>query len=63
MDDVESFCATHNLTDKLDVMKKGALVAQSPGDFEKIPELDEGDKNSLRRETTRKCLAFLFINF
>jgi hypothetical protein len=55
MEDVESFCTTYGLTDKLEVMKKGALVAQSPADYDKITELDESDKVSLHREITRRC--------
>jgi hypothetical protein len=35
------------------LLKKGALIAQSPKDFESLPELDEADKAIIRRETTR----------
>ena len=34
------------------MFKKGALVAQSPDDFEHIEELDENDRYHLRREIT-----------
>ena len=50
---VSGFCAEHGLQDKVSTFHKGALVAQSPEDFESIPELDEDDKYHLRREITR----------
>lgn len=36
------------------LLKKGALVAQNPSNFELMSELDEADKEVIRRETTRK---------
>jgi hypothetical protein len=51
---VASFCASYELTDKLSVFEKGALVAQNPDGFESIDELDEEDKRHLRREITHK---------
>jgi hypothetical protein len=38
-------------------LRKGALLAQNPGKFETIPELDEADREVIRRETTRKFNA------
>ncbi|KAL0065854.1 hypothetical protein AAF712_007158 [Marasmius tenuissimus] len=38
----------------LPVFQKGALIAQNPGKFEEIAELDEADKDVLRREVTHK---------
>ncbi|KAG6875550.1 hypothetical protein C0993_008594 [Termitomyces sp. T159_Od127] len=35
------------------LLRKGALIAQNPKDYENIPELDENDKEVIRRETTR----------
>lgn len=52
MRDVENYAREYNLTDILPLLKKGALVAQSPRDFENIPELDENDKQALRDEIT-----------
>ena len=52
-DQVSRFCADHGLQDKETTFRKGALVAQSPMDFENIPELDENDKYHLRREASR----------
>ena len=51
---VASFCASYELSDKLSVFEKGALVAQSPDGFESMDELDEEDKRHLRREITHK---------
>jgi len=40
--------------DVLDLLKKGALVAQDPSAFESIEELDEDDRVTLRREITHR---------
>ncbi|KAG8405449.1 hypothetical protein J3458_022103 [Metarhizium acridum] len=40
--------------DILPLLKKGALVAQNPADFEAIEDLDESDKAALREETTHR---------
>lgn len=42
------------MMDVLDLLKKGALVAQDPPSFETIEELDEDDKVTLRREITHR---------
>ena len=52
--DVEQYAQEHNLNDILPLLKKGALVAQSPGDIETIPELDEEDRRVLREEVTHR---------
>lgn len=36
------------------LLHKGALVAQSPADFESIEELDENDRRVLREEVTHR---------
>lgn len=54
MVDVEHFAQENDLMDELELLKKGALVAQSPADFENIPELDEEDRLVLREEITRR---------
>lgn len=51
---MENFAAENNLIDALPLLKKGALVAQSPHTIESIPELDEADKEVLRREVTHR---------
>jgi len=54
---VEKFTEEKGLKDRLDIFKKGALLAQNQRDFESIPELTEEDKEVIRRETTRMiCL-------
>ncbi|KAK0100208.1 hypothetical protein ONS95_008547 [Cadophora gregata] len=53
-ENVATFCETYDLTDKLSIFQKGALVAQSPDDFDNIEELDTEDKHHLRREITHK---------
>ena len=42
------------MMDVVDLLKKGALVAQDPPGFESLQELDEDDKITLRREITHK---------
>ncbi|WVQ98392.1 hypothetical protein IAU59_005515 [Kwoniella sp. CBS 9459] len=51
---VEEFCREKDLTDKLDVFKRGALIAQRPTEYEDIPELTEDDLFWLRKSTASK---------
>ena len=51
---VASFCREYNFVEDEDVFFRGALAAQSPKDFENIPELTPEDKHAIRRETTHK---------
>ena len=53
MAQVEAFAREQGMEDIEPVLKKGALIAQHPSDFESLPELDETDKAIIRRETTR----------
>jgi len=53
MSQVEEFAIEKGMEDIMSLLKKGALVAQNPSNFETIPELDEADQEVLRRETTR----------
>ena len=55
---VEEFAREKDLLDVVDLLKKGALLAQTPRDFENIPELDEEDKEVIRKETTRILLLW-----
>ncbi|EJT96801.1 hypothetical protein DACRYDRAFT_119866 [Dacryopinax primogenitus] len=48
------FCVEHNMEDKTSVVVKGALLAQNPGEFDKLTELDEEDKLVIHRERTHK---------
>lgn len=52
--DVENFARENDLVDALDLLRKGALVAQSPHAIEQIPELDEEERMHLREEVTRR---------
>ncbi|KAI7287072.1 MFS transporter [Hortaea werneckii] len=54
MADVESFAERHGMSEHLPLLRKGALVAQSPADFENIPELDDADRDALRTEITHR---------
>lgn len=54
MADVEHFAQENDMMDEIELLKKGALIAQSPADFETIPELDEEDRAVLREEITRR---------
>ncbi|KAK2778110.1 hypothetical protein FQN53_001877 [Emmonsiellopsis sp. PD_33] len=54
LQDVENFAAQNDLMDILPLMRKGALVAKSPRDFESLEELDEDEKQTLRDEVLRR---------
>jgi len=54
LQDVENYSAENNLGDILPLLRKGALVAQSPHAFEHLPELDEADRTALREEVTHR---------
>lgn len=56
MADVEDFARKYGFDPEteLPLLRKGALVAQSPADFENMPELDDGDRDALRREITHR---------
>lgn len=54
MTDVKNFCEKFDLTDHVEVFKKGALVSQNPEGALDLPELDDDDREALRRETTHK---------
>lgn len=51
---VHNFANEHGLTHAFSYLKKGALVAQRPQDFENIPELDEHDREALRDEVVHR---------
>lgn len=54
MSDVESFAAKNDMGDILPLLRKGALVARDPNNFENIAELDEEDKEAIRIERTHR---------
>ena len=51
---VEEFARRENLTEFLPELQKGALVAQSPGEWDNIPELDQSDRDALEYELFHK---------
>lgn len=51
--DVERFATENGLTEHTALLKKGALVAQDPGNYENL-DLAEDEKAALRTEVTRK---------
>ncbi len=54
MRDVDAFAQKYTLTDIVPDLRKGALVAQNPIDFDSMPELDADDKASLEYEILHK---------
>jgi sugar porter (SP) family MFS transporter len=65
---VEAFAHDAGMSDLIPIMKKGALVAQNPAGIDDIQELDEEEREHLRREVTNrwshpKLLYFtIFLN-
>ena len=54
LQDVENYANENHMNDILPLLKKGALVAQSPHALEHIAELDEGERQVLRDEVTHR---------
>ncbi|KAF2396888.1 MFS transporter [Trichodelitschia bisporula] len=54
LDDVEAFAAEFELTDILPLLRKGALIAQNPFEFDSVPGLDTEEKNELLLERTKR---------
>lgn len=50
MHSAEQFAATHNLSDILPLLKKGAIAAQNPFTADEMPDFDENEKEILREE-------------
>lgn len=42
------------MTSELELLQKGALVAQNPAGYESLPELDDDERSALRVEVTKK---------
>ncbi|KJY00629.1 MFS sugar transporter like protein [Zymoseptoria brevis] len=63
MADVELFAEQKGLQDKLDLIKRGALVAQSPNDFDSLDILGEDEKEALRHEAAHKWSHPLALYF
>ncbi|CAD7064839.1 unnamed protein product [Tilletia caries] len=54
LEDAARFCRENGLEEHIADMQKGALVAQDPLSFEELSELDEQDREYLRREITHR---------
>ncbi|KAK4685250.1 hypothetical protein P7C73_g4899, partial [Tremellales sp. Uapishka_1] len=54
MRNVETFCRQEGFENDLATFKKGALLAQNAAKYESYDELNDEDKNWIRRETTHK---------
>ncbi|KAI0767794.1 hypothetical protein C8Q74DRAFT_1370501 [Fomes fomentarius] len=52
--DAEDFAKTHGLSEHVETIQKGAILAQDPAAFETLPMLTEHDRVVLRREFTHK---------
>ncbi|KAJ5094860.1 hypothetical protein N7456_010721 [Penicillium angulare] len=52
--DVEEFSQQHQLANILPELRKGALVARDPADFETVPDLTETELSALRDEVLHK---------
>ncbi|KAH8828536.1 hypothetical protein DL96DRAFT_1603621 [Flagelloscypha sp. PMI_526] len=52
--EVDVFCREKGMEDKIELFRKGALVAQHPSKFEEVEELDESEKQTLRDEIIHK---------
>lgn len=52
--DVEEFANEYQVTDILLELKKGALVARDPAEFESVPDLTETEVTALRDEVLHK---------
>ncbi|KAK6513518.1 hypothetical protein TWF281_005141 [Arthrobotrys megalospora] len=48
--DVDRFAVENDLEDIKEDLRKGALVAQEPGNYEQVVELDEAEKQALKDE-------------
>lgn len=48
------FASDQQLTEEIELLKKGALAAQSPAELDTIPELDHTDRLALRDERIRR---------
>ncbi|KAI5365388.1 putative major facilitator, sugar transporter, major facilitator superfamily [Septoria linicola] len=54
MKDVEQFAHEKGLSDQVDLLKKGALIAQDPANFENLEQLGEREKEFLRYESQHR---------
>jgi hypothetical protein len=52
--DVDQFADKYGMQEQRELLRKGALVAQNPADFENIVELNDVDREVLRTEITNR---------
>ncbi|EST05322.1 General substrate transporter [Kalmanozyma brasiliensis GHG001] len=52
--DVEAFAQEKNLMDDIDMLKKGALLAQRPAEYQDIDELSSDEKDAVAHEYAHK---------
>ena len=63
MRDVETFAQEKGLQEYIELLKKGALVAQDPANFENLDVLDDADREALRYEAAHKWKHPLALYF
>lgn len=63
MHDVEVFCNEKGLTERVDLIKRGALVAQNPTGYEHIETLSEPEREALRFEAAHRWRHPLALYF
>ncbi|KAK0548055.1 hypothetical protein OC846_004629 [Tilletia horrida] len=54
LEQATQFCRENGLEDHVDDIRKGALIAQDPLAFEELDDLDEKEREYLRREMTHR---------
>ena len=63
MNDVEVFCNERGLTNRVDLIKRGALVAQNPTGYDNIETLSEPEREALRFEAAHRWRHPLALYF
>lgn len=54
MQDVDNYARDYQLTDIVELLRKGALVAQNPNRIDEIAELNEEERNNLHIEKNHR---------
>lgn len=63
MSDVDTFCAEKDLTEYTDLIKRGALIAQDPTNFDQVEGLLEDERSALQFEATHRWRHPLSLYF
>jgi hypothetical protein len=53
-DRVDAFVATKGMTEQISLIRKGALIARDPKNYELLEDLNEEEKTVIRNETLHK---------